>query len=72
MAKSRRNIVFERLAALEKRLEEQTNFARYEYMERPEIAPYAKGSATAYHTAALMVNLCRQELEESWPEKKQI
>ncbi len=66
---SKRTVVIKKLSDLQKRLEEQMNFDRYEYMERPEISQIAKGRATAFHAAALLVQLCRQEIEANWPEK---
>lgn len=66
---SKRTVVIKKLSDLQKRLEEQMNFDRYEFMERPEIASVAKGRATAFQAAALLVQLCRQEIEANWPEK---
>lgn len=66
---SKRTVVIKKLSDLQKRLEEQMNFDRYEYMERPEISQIAKGRATAFHAAALLVQLCLQEIEANWPEK---
>lgn len=66
---SKRTVVIKKLSDLQKRLEEQMNFDRYEFMERPEIASAAKGRATAFQAAALLVQLCRQEIEANWPEK---
>lgn len=66
---SKRTVVIKKLSDLQKRLEEQMNFDRYEFMERPEIAPVAKGRAIAFQSAALLVQLCRQEIEAHWPEK---
>lgn len=69
MAQSRRTVVLNGLEELEKRLNEQLSFERYEYMERPEISQIAKGRATAFHAAGLLVKNFRLELAEKWPEK---
>lgn len=69
MAKSKRTEILNTFTNIVKRLEEQENFARYEFMERPEIAPYAKGAAVSFHTAALMVQLALKEIETKWPDK---
>ncbi len=66
MAKSKKEMVLTQLAVLEQKLTEQMNFERYEFMERPEIAPFAKGRQTAYQTAALMVRETRKEIQEGW------
>lgn len=68
MAQSRRTSVLSGLEELEKRLNEQVSFERYEYMERPEISQIAKGRATAFAAAALLVGNFRRELAGKWPE----
>lgn len=69
MAKSKREIVFHSLEELQKRLEEQVTFERYEFMERPEISQISKGRATAFQQAAIMLQLATQSLEQAWPAK---
>lgn len=69
MAQSRRTAVLNGLEELEKRLNEQLSFERYEYMERPEISQIAKGRATAFQAAALLIKTFRQDLAAKWPEK---
>lgn len=68
MAKSKRTEILAGLEELQRRLEEQLSFERYEYMERPEISQIAKGRATAFHAAALLVGNFRLELAAKWPE----
>ena len=69
MAINKKQAVLKKLADLQQRLEEQVNFERYEFMERPEIAPVAKGRATAFREAALRVQLVRKEIDALWPDK---
>ena len=69
MAINKKQAVLKKLADLQQRLEEQVNFERYEFMERPEIAPFAKGRATAFQEAALRVRLVRKEIDALWPDK---
>lgn len=66
MAKSKQEIVNKKFSDLEKALHEQFQFERYEFMERPEIAQFAKGRATAFQYALAMVQRVHTELNEGW------
>lgn len=52
-----------RLEKLEKELEQQRLFETYEYMERPEIAVFAKGRATAYQNSIQMLKTAMADIE---------
>ncbi len=66
MAKSKKEMVLTRLEILEQKLTQQMNFERYEFMERPEIAPFSKGRQTAFQVSALLVRQTRKEIQEDW------
>lgn len=58
-----------RLEKLAKELEEQRMFETYEYMERPEIAVFAKGRATAYRDCIHMLKAASADIAKMGPGK---
>lgn len=67
--KNKKELVLRRLDALAKKMEEQRMFETYEYMERPEIAVFAKGRATAWAQGAALLEAARKDIAALWPEQ---